>query len=93
MKKITVLTNLILFTLVSAQALAQSAKVIGGLNSAKQTVSDAAMIIGPIAFLVTGIMFYVNKQQGQERLSATVIGTFIVAAASSIFALIASWVS
>ena len=91
MKKLNSYINSLLIFLITNQAQAQSAtKIVSGFKGVQSIIIQIAMVIGPIAFLGAGIIFYKNKQEGNERFSGALIGTIIIGASSMIFSTIYS---
>lgn len=69
---------------------AQSAKIVSGFKGIQQLTVQLAMAIGPIAFIIAGLIFYKNKQEGSEKLSGAFWGTVIIGASTVIFSSIYS---
>ncbi len=80
------LFNFIVFN--SLQAFANTSKVTAGFKSAQQFLTQIAMIIGPIAFIVSGIIYYKNKMEGADKFSGAVIGTAIIGGSSILYSVI-----
>lgn len=91
MKKLIPFINSALIFLLANQAKAQSAtKIVSGFKGVQSIIIQIAMVIGPIAFLLAGFIFYKNKQEGNERFSGALVGTIVIGASSMIFSTIYS---
>lgn len=80
----------ILIVLASQLAEAQSAKIVSGFRGIQQLTIQLAMVIGPIAFIIAGLIYYKNKQEGNDKLSGAFFGTIIIGASTIIFTTIYS---
>lgn len=83
---VILILNFIMVT--SFEAIAQTSKVTAGFKSAQQFLTQIAMIIGPIAFIVSGIIYYKNKMEGADKFSGAVIGTAIIGGSSILYSVI-----
>jgi type IV secretory pathway VirB2 component (pilin) len=59
----------------------------GSLRNLQSEVENVLQIVGVIAFLIAGGIFYFSRQRGFEHLTSVVIGTAIFGSASTLFAL------
>lgn len=85
--------NILIFALIqslSFSSMAQSAKIVSGFKGIQQMTIQLAMVIGPIAFIIAGLIFYFNKQEGSDKFSGVFIGTVIIGASSTLFTMIYS---
>lgn len=90
MKHIYNLFSAALLILLCQAANAQSAKIVSGFRGIQQLTVQLAMVIGPIAFIVAGLIYYKNKQEGNDKLSGAFMGTIIIGASTIIFTTIYS---
>lgn len=77
--------SFVLILLISRTALAAGTDL--GLSGVQGWLVGIAMVAGPISFIIAGFMYYRDRQQGNEKLSAAVIGTVLIGAAPALFAL------
>lgn len=79
---------LIQITIILISNIAHAQKAISGLKTLSSYVTTAGMILGPVAFMVAGLIFMSDKQRGLEKVSGVVIGAMIFGGATSIFTLL-----
>ena len=91
MKKIRDYSSILMVVLLSNFAQAQQAtKIVSGFRGIQQLVVQISMVVGPLAFIAAGLVFYKNKQEGNEKLSGAFYGTILIGASSIIFSTIYS---
>ena len=60
---------------------------LSSVENASGQIRQIIAVVGVLALMIAGVCFYWSKKLGMEKLSATIIGTVVFAAASTIFTL------
>ena len=60
---------------------------LSSVENASGQIRQIIAVVGVLALMIAGVCFYWSKRLGMEKLSASIIGTVVFAAASTIFTL------
>ena len=60
---------------------------LSSVENASNQIRQIIAVVGILALMIAGVCFYWSKRLGMEKLSASIIGTVVFAAASTIFTL------
>lgn len=73
--------------------LARAERVMSGIKSLTEWVSKAGASLSILAFVVAGLMYFVNRQVGSEKLGGAITGTIIVGSATGLSSILLGFFS
>lgn len=74
--------------LASVQAIAESDKIMGGIDRGSKWIVRASVGVSTIGIIFAGLLTVYNKERGFDKISGAIIGCIIIAGASALVALI-----
>ncbi len=72
----------------SSQALAESDKIMGGIDKGNKWLIRASIGVSTAGIIFAGLLTVYNKERGFDKISGAIIGCILISAAGAIVALI-----